>query len=75
MVYWDGVVVWVVVCLVDMVVVSYFVVINAVIGLCLGDDCLVIVSFDNCSCIVVEIDGVGWFCFVEWGYEVDMLIW
>ena len=38
----------------DTVVVSHFVAINAVIGVCLGDDRIVIRSLDNTSVTVVE---------------------
>ena len=39
---------------VDMVVVSHFVAINAVIGACRGDDRLVVNSLDNASVTIVD---------------------
>ena len=56
-----------------MVVVSHFVAINAVIGVALGDDRMVLRSLDNCSVTVVEV-GDGVLQLVEGGHEADTLI-
>lgn len=55
------------------VIFSHFVAINAVIGVCEGDDRLVIRSLDNCSVTTVSIDG-GVLTLVEGGREADTLI-
>ena len=57
----------------DSVVFSHFVAINAVIGVAIGDDRLVVRSLDNCSVTVVDIvDGA--LQLVESGHEADTLI-
>jgi broad specificity phosphatase PhoE len=72
--YREAVVGRVAACPTDTVIVSHFVAINTVIGACLGDDRLVIASLDNCSCTVVELDGLGGLRLVERGHEADTLI-
>lgn len=57
----------------DVVVISHFVAINAVIGACRGDDRLVIRSLDNASVTVVETGPDG-LVLVEEGHEADTLI-
>lgn len=57
----------------DSVVFSHFVAINAVIGVCLGDDRLVVRSLDNCSVTIVDSTG-GSLQLVECGHEADTLI-
>lgn len=57
----------------DSVVFSHFIAINAVIGVCLGDDRLVVSSLDNCSVTVVDSVG-GSLQLVESGHEADTLI-
>jgi broad specificity phosphatase PhoE len=52
----DGIIDRLRMCHVDTVVFSHFVAINAVIGIALGDDRLVIRSLDNCSVTVIDID-------------------
>ncbi len=57
----------------DSVVFSHFIAINAVIGVALGDDRLVVRSLDNCSVTVVDVvDGA--LQLVESGHEADTLI-
>ena len=52
---------------------SHFIAINAVIGVALGDDRLVIRSLDNCSVTVIDVvDGLP--VLVEGGHEADTLI-
>ena len=58
----------------DSVVVSHFVAINAIIGVCVGDDRLVLRSLDNTSVTVVEVDAAGRLVLVEAGAEADTLI-
>ena len=58
---------------VDTVVFSHFIAINAVIGLAIGDDRLVIRSLDNCSVTIMEAIG-GTLRLIEGGHEADTLI-
>jgi broad specificity phosphatase PhoE len=58
---------------VDMVVVSHFVAINAVIGACRGEDRLVVCSLDNASVTIVETSPSG-LVLLEAGHEADTLI-
>jgi broad specificity phosphatase PhoE len=60
-------------CTEDTVVFSHFIAINAVIGVAIGDDRLVIRSLDNCSVTVVEVAG-GSLRLIEGGHEADTLI-
>jgi broad specificity phosphatase PhoE len=60
-------------CTNDTVVFSHFVAINAVIGVALGDDRLVIHSLDNASVTVLDVAD-GHFTLVETGREADTLI-
>lgn len=71
--YRDSVVRCISAMIVDSVVVSHFVAINAVIGACLGDDRLVIRSLDNTSITVVEPGPAG-LRLLEGGREADTLI-
>jgi broad specificity phosphatase PhoE len=57
----------------DTVVFSHFVAINAVIGVALDDDRLVIRSLDNCSVTIIDITE-GRLALVEGGDEADTLI-
>ncbi len=57
----------------DVVVVSHFVAINAVIGACVGDDRVVVRSLDNTSVTVVD-GGADGLVLVEAGAEADTLI-
>jgi broad specificity phosphatase PhoE len=57
----------------DTVVFSHFIAINAVIGVCLGDDRVVVRRLDNTSVTVVEVDA-GDIRLVEAGHEADTLI-
>ena len=59
--------------MVDMVVVSHFVAINAVIGACRGDDRLVVNSLDNASVTIVDAGASG-LVLLETGHEADTLI-
>jgi len=72
--YRDAVVAAVAALATETVVCSHFVAINAVIGAALGDDRLLIVSIDNCSVTVVEVDDGGQVRLVEGGREADTLI-
>lgn len=56
---------------VDTVITSHFIAINAVIGVCDGDDRVVIRSLDNTSVTIVETDGM---VLVSGGHEADTLI-
>ena len=58
---------------VDMVVVSHFIAINAVIGACRGDERLVVCSLDNASVTIVETAPSG-LVLLEVGHEADTLI-
>jgi len=69
----DGVVARLAACTSDTVVFSHFVAINAVIGVALGDDRLVIHSLDNASVTVLDLKD-GNFTLVESGREADTLI-
>lgn len=69
----DGVGVRLAACTSDTVVFSHFVAINAVIGLALGDDRLLIHSLDNASVTVLDVED-GHFTLVESGREADTLI-
>lgn len=69
----DGVVERLAACTSDTVVFSHFVAINAVIGMALGDDRLVIHSLDNASVTVLDVHD-GAFTLVEAGHEADTLI-
>jgi broad specificity phosphatase PhoE len=71
--YRDAVVGYVAAIDVDIVVVSHFVAINAVIGACLGDDRIVIRSLDNASVTVVDTTG-GRLSLLAGGHEADTLI-
>jgi broad specificity phosphatase PhoE len=71
--YRDQVVARVAACTEDTVIFSHFVAINAVIGVCIADDRLVIRSLDNCSVTVVEVSPGG-LTLVEAGHEADTLI-
>jgi broad specificity phosphatase PhoE len=57
----------------DTVITSHFIAINAVIGVCTGDDRLVIRSLDNTSVTVVETSPGG-IVLVSGGREADTLI-
>lgn len=57
----------------DSVVFSHFVAINTVIGVCVGDDRLVVRRLDNGSVTVVDVDA-GRLSLVEGGHEADTLI-
>ena len=57
----------------DTVITSHFIAINAVIGIALGDDRVVIRSLDNCSVTVLDVLD-GHFHLVEGGHEADTLI-
>ena len=57
----------------DSVVFSHFVAINAVIGVAIGDDRLVVRSLDNCSVTVVDVFDSA-LQLVESGHEADTLI-
>lgn len=70
----DGVVVSVRALRVDSVVVSHFVAINAVLGVALGDDRVVVYRLDNASVTVVDIDDDDRIHLVEVGREADTLI-
>lgn len=71
--YRDAVVEYVASVAEDTVIVSHFVAINAVIGVCVTDDRLVIRSLDNTSVTVVDTGG-GRLRLVEGGREADTLI-
>jgi len=58
----------------DTVAFSHFVAINALIGVALGDDRLVIRSLDNASITVLRIGAGGAMTLVEGGSEADTLI-
>ena len=58
---------------VDMVVVSHFIAINAVIGSCRGEDRLVVCSLDNTSVTIIETTASG-LVLLEAGHEADTLI-
>ncbi len=55
------------------VVVSHFVAINAVLGVCLGEDRLLLRSLDNTSVTVIGVDNAGVRLIVG-GDEADTLI-
>lgn len=57
----------------DVVVMSHFIAINAVIGACTDNDALVIRSLDNCSVTTVEVTATG-LRLVDAGREADTLI-
>lgn len=57
----------------DTVITSHFIAINAVIGVALGDDRVVVRSLDNCSVTVLDVLD-GHFHLVEGGHEADTLI-
>jgi broad specificity phosphatase PhoE len=69
----DSVVAAVTELIVDSVVFSHFIAINAVIGAATGDDRVVIRRLDNCSVTVVEVTAAG-IRLVEGGREADTLI-
>jgi broad specificity phosphatase PhoE len=60
-------------CTADTVVFSHFVAINAAIGAATADDRVVILSLDNCSVTVLDVDD-GRLHLVEGGHEADTLI-
>ena len=70
----DGVVARVTACTEPTIFVSHFIAINAVIGVCLGDDRLVIASLDNCSITEVLVADDGSLQLVQHGHEADTLI-
>lgn len=72
--YRDGVAQWVRSCASPTVAFSHFVAINAVIGVCTGDDRLVIRSLDNGSRTVVDVHPDGRLELVAGGHEADTLI-
>ncbi len=69
----DGVVARLLDCDEDIVVVSHFIAINAVIGAATGDDRIVLRRLDNCSVSVVDV-AHGRLHLVEGGREADTLI-
>jgi len=71
--YRDAAVAWVASRPEDLVVVSHFIAINAVIGHCTGDDRLVIRRLDNTSVTIVEAGPDG-LVLIESGHEADTLI-
>jgi broad specificity phosphatase PhoE len=71
--YRDSVAARLVGCTADTVVFSHFVAINAAIGAATGDDRVVILSLDNCSVTVLDVDD-GRLHLVEGGREADTLI-
>jgi len=71
--YRDAVAVYVASCGVDTVITSHFIAINAVIGVCIGDDRVVIRSLDNASVTTVETSADG-MALVSGGREADTLI-
>ncbi len=72
--YRDDVVRFVRHCETDVVLVTHFVAINAVIGAIMGDDRLVTRWLDNCSVTIVERDVDSTLRLVEGGDEADTLI-
>jgi len=58
----------------DTVAFSHFVAINALIGVALGDDRLVIRSVDNASITVIDVAHDGTLSLVEGGAEADTLV-
>jgi broad specificity phosphatase PhoE len=71
--YRDGVAARIAAVDVDTVVVSHFIAINAVIGVCTADDRVVIRSLDNTSVTIVETTPAG-LVLIESGHEADTLI-
>ena len=71
--YRDAVVRWVAELAADTVVFSHFVAINAVIGVAIGDDRLVIRSLDNCSVTTIGVES-GRLHLLAAGHEADTLI-
>jgi broad specificity phosphatase PhoE len=57
----------------DTVVVSHFIAINAVIGAAVDDDRVVVLSLDNASCTVIDVDD-GRITLHAGGHEADTLI-
>jgi broad specificity phosphatase PhoE len=72
--YRDGVVRFVASQSVDAVLVTHFVAINAVLGVVVGDDRLVVRRPDNCSVTILERDDDLTLRLVEDGREADTLI-
>lgn len=58
----------------DTVIFSHFIAINAVIGVCLGDDRVVIDSLDNASVTIVDVDRNGRLHLIERGRIANTLI-
>ena len=72
--YRDDMVAFLSTCTVDTVVFSHFIAINAVVGSILGDDRVLIRSFDNCSITTIHRSDDGRLSLVDYGAEADTLI-
>lgn len=72
--YRDDMVAYLSTCATDTVVFSHFIAINAVVGSILGDDRVLIRSFDNCSITTLARSDDGRLSLVDFGAEADTLI-
>ena len=72
--YRDDMVAFLSTCTADTVVFSHFIAINAVVGSILGDDRVLIRSFDNCSITTLARSDDGRLSLVGYGAEADTLI-
>jgi broad specificity phosphatase PhoE len=72
--YRDGVVRFLQQCTTDVIVVTHFVAINAVIGAITGNDHLMVSRLDNCSVTILERNDDGSLVLIAGGDEADTVI-